>query len=181
MYIRLSYCLLVFLILSGCGESTIQNKDTPSIELETTDVSTKAPEEVVIDFSQYNQLVPLEIVDSTAKNSYEKYGIEFSGNCYACDLARIELSEKHLTFVNVCDDEDRYQIKHSACTTIGEGIRIQSGNDVFTLTKIDDAPVYELTITGKKLSLDNKRISTYYTPAKKLHQFKEHDCGDFQG
>lgn len=179
MYIRLSYFLLVLLIFSGCKESTIQNQD--NLPVETTDELIEAPKEVVVDLSNYDQLVPLEIVDSTARSSYEKYGIEFSGNCYSCDLAGIELSQQHLTFVNVCDDKDQHKIDHIVCTTIGEGTRIQSGSYTFILTKIDDAPVYELKITGKQLSLDNKRISTYYTPAKQLHKFKEHDCGDFQG
>lgn len=176
---HLIYCMLIVLILTGCTEAPLINQDDVSAEItnETTDVQQKNS----VDLSDYEQLVPLEIVDSTARNSYEKYGIEFSGNCYACDLARIELSHQKLTFINVCDDENQYQIANITYTAIEQGIRIQSGSYTFTLTKIDGSSVYELKVTGEKLLLDNKRISTYYTPAKKLHKFKEHDCGDFQG
>ncbi|NGF75356.1 hypothetical protein G5B10_05655 [Fluviicola sp. SGL-29] len=179
MNMHCPYFLLIALALTGCREAIPNRADDSQVE--NTAVITETPEEIAVDLSDYEQLIPIEIVDTTARNSYEKYGIEFSGNCYACDLARIELSQQRLTFINVCDDNDRYEINDISCAAVGKEMRIRADAYAFTLIKIDDAPVYELSITGKNLKLDNKRIATFYTPAKKLHLFKEHDCGDFQG
>ena len=179
MNMHCPYFLLIALALTGCREAIPNRVDDSQVE--NTAVITETPEEIAVDLRDYEQLIPIEIVDTTARNIYEKYGIEFSGNCYACDLARIELSQQRLTFINVCDDNDRYEINDISCAAVGKEMRIRADAYAFTLIKIDDAPVYELSITGKNLKLDNKRIATFYTPAKKLHLFKEHDCGDFQG
>lgn len=126
-------------------------------------------------------LSPLMIVEPTATNVFEKYGIEFSGNCYECDLAFISITKKNFDLVNVCNNDDltrnekfRYQGSSNAFT-------IEMGKSKFIFNRIDMAPVYELKVEGEQVSLKNKRLSKFYTLQKQLIKFKQHDCGEFDG
>jgi len=126
-------------------------------------------------------LLPIDILDSLSTNVYEKYGMEFSGNCYACDLARLSVTENKMIWTNVCDEKDIFEID-AFSTAIEENKTIfKTAKHTFILTKLDPAPVYELVIDGQKVALKNKRIARYFTTKVALPLFKEHDCGDFDG
>ena len=129
----------------------------------------------------FGYLAPIEVINPQSRNAYEKYGIEFSGNCYTCDLAAISINKKSFDIINVCNKDDFYRDeKFSYRSSPNEFIVITDKNK-FIFTKIDTAPVYELKILGEKISLKKKRISKFYTQQKELIKFKQHDCGEFDG
>ncbi|MES2864760.1 MAG: hypothetical protein V4666_11620 [Bacteroidota bacterium] len=131
--------------------------------------------------SNFSNLVPLEIVDSTSENIYKKYGIELGGNCYRCDLAKIKLNKKNFDFINVCNPEDFYRINKFSYIFNETQLKVVTDENEFIFTKIDDSPVYKLKIKGNKFSLKDKIISFYYTHEDNIHKFNQHDCGDFDG
>ena len=170
--------LLIFTILISCNKNQNQSEEPKKMEKQNP-----TPKKVVNtnDLKDFSELVPLTIVDSTSQNVYEKYGIEFSGNCYDCDLAKIKINKKYFEFVNVCDDDNVQRFEIISFSNENTILKIKTKEHEFLLTKMDEAPIYKLTISGKELTLENKRIAVYFTQGKFLNEFKEHDCGDFQG
>jgi hypothetical protein len=131
--------------------------------------------------ADFIHLSPIELVNAEGNNAYEKYGIEFSGNCYTCDLAAISVNKKSFDLINVCDNNDFYRTENFTYLSSPNEFVVNTEKNKFIFTKIDEAPVYELKILGEKINLKNKRISTFYTPQKALKNFKRHDCGEFEG
>ena len=131
--------------------------------------------------SNFSNLVPLEIIDSTSKNIYKKYGIELGGNCYRCDLANIKLNKKNFDFINVCNPKDVYRIDKFSYFFNETQLKVVTDKNEFIFTKINNSPVYNLKINGGKFSLENKIIPFYYTHENNIHKFEQHDCGDFGG
>ncbi|MBK8954118.1 MAG: hypothetical protein IPM34_00990 [Saprospiraceae bacterium] len=126
-------------------------------------------------------LMPLDIINRDSKNVFEKYGIEFSGYCYACDLAKIRVEDKQIQFINVCDAGDFFTLDRVDRVEHSMGFKVISKDYEFTFTKIDKTPVYKLEIAGKEFSLENKRILKYFAEVESLKKFKVHDCGEFGG
>ncbi|OOV20842.1 hypothetical protein BXU10_13650 [Flavobacterium sp. LM4] len=126
-------------------------------------------------------LIPIDTVDSKSENIYKKYGIEFSGNCYTCDLAEIAITEQTLKLTNVCDVNLNREFEIIKITNAKSEIEIKTQQSDFIFTEIDKTPIYELKITGKEINAENLRISKYYTLKKLLKKFEQHDCGDFEG
>lgn len=126
-------------------------------------------------------LIPIDIVDSKNKDIYKKFGIEFSGNCYECDLAELSITEKTIKLTNVCDAKLNQAFEILKITNTKSKIEIKTKQNNFVFTAIDKVPIYELKITGKEIKTKNFRISKYYTLKKLLKKFEQHDCGDFEG
>lgn len=170
--------LLIFTLLMSCNK----NQNQPE-EPKETKQQISTPKNVVNTngLEDFSELVPLTILDATSQDVYEKYGIEFSGNCYDCDLAKININKKYFDFINVCDDENVQRFKIISYSNDNKILKIKTEEHEFLLTKIEDTPIYKLTINGKELALENKRIAVYFTQSKIINKFKEHDCGDFQG
>jgi hypothetical protein len=133
------------------------------------------------DLALFNQLYPIDILQPESKNSFKKYGIEFSGICYACDLAEIKINKKQLLLVNVCDSNEIYQIKEFTAIRNDTGLIIKTQHNEFIFKRVEKEPIFELQIKGDSLLLKNKRIAKYYTQKSLIDQFEVHDCGDFQG
>lgn len=177
------FMILFAIITLSCNKNQSENK----VALPTDDsiqenkIKIESNENNQNDLSEFSELVPLTIIDSTSQDVYEKYGIEFSGNCYDCDLAKIKINKKNFEFVNVCNDENVQRFEIIFYSNDNKNLKIKTKEHEFLLTKIDDAPIYRLTINGKELALENKRIAVYFTQSKKINKFKEHDCGDFEG
>ncbi|MFZ1784890.1 MAG: hypothetical protein WAU23_06770 [Ferruginibacter sp.] len=175
---------LVVIISSGCHETVQGNQSKNRYD---TGKSSALPgtstgiEQNTDDLGDYSELIPLEIKDSVSKNVYEKYGIDFSGNCYSCDLAEIRINKKHIDLVNVCDENNIYRIEGFTYSTDDNNLKINTDKNEFLFTRIDNAPVYKLEIRGSKIDLKEKKIAIYFTQKKQLSKFKEHECGDFQG
>lgn len=176
----------VIALLASCtpaAEKKIKRVD--STEIKADKVSISGPKKEDISKSDvpgdFSALIPIDILDSKSTNSYEKYGIEFSGNCYACDLASLSITKKKMVWINVCDENDTFEINDFSFSNEGNKTIFKTSERTYIITKIDKAPVYELVVEGQKLELNNKRISRYFTTKKALPLFKEHDCGDFEG
>ncbi len=131
--------------------------------------------------SLFKQLYPIAILRPESNDSFKKYGIEFSGICYACDLAEIKMNKKQLLLVNVCDSNEIYQIKDFTYNFRDSGLTIKTKNNEFYFKKIEKEPIFELKIKGDSLLLKNKSVAKYYTQKALVDRFEVHDCGDFQG
>lgn len=134
-----------------------------------------------INWSEFSNLAPIEIKDANNKDVFKKYGIEFTGNCYACDLAEFKINKKNFDIVSLCEKNDFHRYKDFKYENSGNSLEIITSDATFIFTKVENEAIYKLTIEGKKPVLKNKRISEYYTPQSLVEKFEEHDCGDFQG
>lgn len=103
-YMALS--LAIFSCKSENKENEQQITDTEQITQPKNEKPAYKKEIQEIYLSEYSKLTPIELKESKSKNVFKKYGTEFSGNCYACDLAIFKLNKKNFDIVNVCDDND---------------------------------------------------------------------------
>ncbi|MBW3519866.1 hypothetical protein [Flavobacterium sp. NKUCC04_CG] len=173
-------------LLSSC--TTTAKKETVETPFKTSSVVSITKEKVTPVDSEtaavpkaLAALVPIAVLDSKSSDVYEKYGIEFSGNCYACDLANLSIADNKMVWTNVCDEKDTYVMDGFTFDAESNKYIFTTSDRIFTLTQIDQAPVYKLNISGKKFDLRNKRTSNYYTTKEALPLFKENDCGEFEG
>ncbi|MBS1916651.1 MAG: hypothetical protein JST87_10235 [Bacteroidetes bacterium] len=179
--------VLVIFFFLGCNPTPEQPfKETDKKDTGIT--RSKKIEKPVIDTNEINKkaeypirLVPIDTVDSKNKDVFKRYGIEFDGNCYTCDLAELSISDKTIQLVNVCDEKRNKSFDIITISKTDNSIEIKTAQNNFVFIKIDKAPVYELKITGNTIQVELLRLSTYYTLKKILKKFEEHDCGDFQG
>lgn len=133
------------------------------------------------DLTVFKQLYPITVLQPESKNSFKKYGIEFSGVCYACDLAEIKISKEQFHLVNVCDSNEIHQIKNFTYTSSERVLILKTQHNEFIFKRVEKEPIFELKIKGDALLLKNKRIAKYYTQKALIDQFEVHDFGDFQG
>jgi hypothetical protein len=126
-------------------------------------------------------LVPITIVEPKSKKVFEKYGLEFQGNCYECDLVNLKISKQKLVVTNVCDVTKSIALKVLLIKNSNNQLTISTPNSQWTIAKMAKEGVYQLKIEGNRISKKGFRMSTFFTPKKKLRQFEIHDCGDFQG
>lgn len=175
------------IFIAGCNQKTSESENaksmkTPPDKAKSKEAGFESEHKVQEDnLADFNKLSPIEILNPESKDVYEKYGIEFSGNCYACDLAAIRINKKHFDLVNVCEQDDFYRTEKFNYEVQPDRLIIRTEKNELIFTKIEAAPVYELKIAGDKISLKNKRISKFYTPEIELIKFKQHDCGEFDG
>ncbi|RXM38916.1 hypothetical protein BOQ62_14620 [Chryseobacterium sp. CH21] len=177
---------IVIILLASCSPATEKKESkVDSANLKTKEISTPDPVKNAVEKSEipgdFSTLVPIDLLNSKNTNVYEKYGIEFSGNCYSCDLASVSITKKSIRWINVCDEKDTFEIHDFSYSTEGNKTVFKTPERTYILTQIDKAPVYELVIEGQKLEMKNKRVSAYFTTKKALPLFTEHDCGDFGG
>ena len=182
-----TYIFFICIFFASCNQKTAEveeaktvKKFSDTVKIKQPDIKpeTKAEPDNLGDFSK---LLPVEVVNPKGKTVYEKYGIEFTGNCYDCDLAVMSIDKKYFDIVNVCDKADFYRNEKLSYEVTPTELKIKTEKNEFIFTKIDAAPVYELKILGDKISLKKKRLSKFYTPEKELKKFKQHDCGEFEG
>lgn len=178
-------CIALSLLIFSCKSENKETEKQITATEQITQLKTEKPADKKeiqdIDFSEYSKLAPIELKESKSKNVFKKYGTEFSGNCYACDLAVFKINKKNFDIVNVCDDNDFKRFKDFKYEKSGNILKITTSETTFIFTKIENEPIYQLTFEGKKPDLKNKRISEFYTPKTLIEKFEEHDCGDFQG
>lgn len=178
---------VVTALLASCSPSADKkvaantSTDTQKEVAASTPESVKNDQETVEIPGDFSTLVPIDVLNSKSTNVYKKYGIEFSGNCYSCDLASLSITKKQIRWTNVCDEKDSFEIDDFSYSDEGSKTIFKTPEGTYILIQIDKAPVYELVIEGQKLELKNKRISKYFTTQKTLPLFTEHDCGDFEG
>lgn len=182
----LFYCIAFSLAIFSCKSENKENEKQvvpteQSSELKTDKKPIDKKETQEIYLSEYSKLAPIELKESKSQNVFKKYGIEFSGNCYACDLAIFKVNKKNFDIVNLCDENDFHRFKDFDYEKKGDIFRIITPETTFIFTKVENEPIYQLKIEGKKPELKNKRIAEFYTPENLIEKFEEHDCGDFEG
>lgn len=177
---------VAIVLLASCSPSTGKKVDkADSTAAKTDTVSQITLQKTVIPKTDVpadlSALVPIDVLNTKSTNVFEKYGIEFSGNCYSCDLASLSVTNNKMVWANVCDEKDTFEISDFSVSSEGNKTILKTSDRTYIVTQIDKAPVYELTVEGKKLELNNKRPAKYFTTKKALSLFKEHDCGGFEG
>jgi hypothetical protein len=179
--------ILLMCLNTGCSQPTPKNEATESSQAASIPDTIKKPVaevQAVEEFdnlADFGELVPITVIDPKNQKAYEKYGIDLSGNCYTCDLAAISINKKSFDIINVCDKDDFYRHEKFTYKASPNEFIVNTEKNQFIFTKVDPAPVYELKITGDKVSLKNKIVSKFYTQKKELNKFKQHDCGEFDG
>lgn len=157
-------------------ETKIEKKSAANLNSEKNTISEIKNIEIDLD-----TLIPLEVLNEKSKNIYEKYGLEFSGNCYACDLAQIEIENRNISISNVCDNENKINLKILNLEKTETQIIIETQKAKFIFLKIPNEPIYTLKIIDGTFENENLRISKYFTAKKNLSKFEVHDCCDFEG
>lgn len=165
------------------NKETIENPRTnPDNKTELKAVGkANLKEEPTINLSEYSKLTPIEIKDSKQKNVFKKYGIEFGGVCYSCDLAIFKINKKSFDIVELCDEKNVHSYKDFSYEKKGNSLKIKTPESTFIFTQVENEPIYQLKIEGQKPEFKNMRISEFYTQESLIEKFEEHDCGDFQG
>jgi len=178
------FCVILMTLIFSCNKETIENQTTNSeekSELKTPQESVSEKVEPTADLSEYGKLAPIEIKDANQKDVFKKYGIEFSGNCYACDLAIFKLNKKNFDIVELCDEKNFHRYDDFSYEKTDNSIKIITPESTFIFTKVENEPIYQLKIEGQKPEFKNMRISEFYTQESLIEKFEEHDCGDFEG
>lgn len=184
---RFLFCTVFITLAFSCNKNnkeTIENSHTNSenkTALKPVEKSIPEKEETTINLSNYNKLAPIEMKDSKQKNVFKKYGIEFGGVCYSCDLAIFKINDKSFEIVSLCDEKDFHSYKDFSYQKTGNSLKIITPESTFIFIKVENEPIYQLKIEGQKPELKNKRLLEFYTPESLIEKFEEHDCGDFQG
>jgi hypothetical protein len=179
--------ILITISICGCNQNSkreIKNNsvnDTITKNEKTITKCTLNNKLELINIKELNKLIPIDTVGPKSNNVYERYGLEFSGNCYDCDLAVLTITDKSIKLTNVCGKEQNQIYEVIKVTNFENRIELKTKHNDFIFTKIDNAPIYELKIIGSTIKNDELRISNYFTLEKILNKFAIHDCGDFQG
>lgn len=180
--------IVVFLVIVclSCKQSSKEQVNS-NIAIRTTKpgstgaTATLSEAKETISLDAFNQLVPIDIVDTNSSDVYKKYGIDFSGYCYTCDLAKITITEKSMQLTNVCDEKQLEIYDVITMIKLVNGIELKTRQGDFIFTKIDNAPVYELKMTDNSGKNKQLRLSKYFTLEKLLNKFEQHNCGEFEG
>jgi len=126
-------------------------------------------------------LIPIEILKEQSKNVYKKYGLEFTGNCYACDLAEFRIENKKVIIYNVCDANEYVSFNILELKNTAKRIEIKTEKCNFTFLRVEYEPIFKLKIINYNIINKHLRISKFYTFKENLKLFESHDCGDFEG
>lgn len=183
---RFQYLLFVsMVIITACSENKRVKKTTEN-NTETIVKQEEKPsiqEQESVDFKRLklDTLVALTIMKEDSQNVYEKFGIDFSGYCYACDAAYLVLTNELIKLVNTCDPEVSKVFRIQKKSLTKDGFTLESDGYKFLFSRMNNTPVYTLKLLGKPFKNPELRLNTYFTTPKALPKFEVHDCGDFQG
>ena len=119
-------------------KATIENPVTNSDNKTELKAAGKAnlKEESTINLSEYSKLTPIEIKDSKQKDVFKKYGIEFGGVCYSCDLAIFKINKKSFDIVELCNEKNVHSYKDFSYEKKGNSLKIKHRNLLLFLHKL---------------------------------------------
>lgn len=157
--------------LSYCGRPT----DAPQNSLASSTASSILPSWI------NDTLCPMIIIAPDNDNPFEKYGIDFEGVCYSCNVMRVVITSDQLQFINVCDVAEKYILPITKLSGDSTEVIITSNNVVLQWKQIEIAPIVELTILKGKLPVPSQSVQSFFTTYRALPQFHWHDCRDFEG
>ncbi|MEC4114646.1 hypothetical protein [Myroides pelagicus] len=126
-------------------------------------------------------LVPMEVVNAEADVVTKKYGLEFGGNCYACDVAQLIVDGEMINLLNACDMQTQISFKITKVEEKDKIIEVHTPFNVFSFERVDDYPMFRLQVSGQGIDQTLYRPAIYYTLKSRLDTFEVHDCGDFEG
>ena len=126
-------------------------------------------------------LVPVQVVNARSAQPYQRYGIDFDGNCYSCNLAELQVTDTVVWLRNVCDSNLKQALHLLSVQHNGAQEVLRCSEGVLVLEKMNEAPVFRLTQPVPPRVNDKLRLRNFYTDKSRLHRFSVHDCGDFQG
>jgi hypothetical protein len=126
-------------------------------------------------------LIALTVLKKNSTDVFEKFGLEFEGNCYACDLAEISIDKNVLTLLNTCDHNTQEKVTISTQHFADNQMTFETDKGTFIFTKENTLPIYALRVSGRSTKNKNLRIGQWFTLKHLLPKFKVHDCGDFEG
>ena len=171
---------IVCLLSLGCKQNTQEDVAIPQVtnkeNLAKTFESTAALKKISSEL-----LVPMEIVKPNATDVTKKYGLEFSGNCYACDVVNILVDGEMITLMNACDLNSQLSYRIEAVEEKENQISIRTQSHTFVFEQVEDYPVYSLKVIGEEIDESMFREASFYTLRSLLDTFEVHDCGDFEG
>lgn len=169
--------LFVCLALFACKQVEKQERDLANEEKSEV----VASESEAIHKLTSELMIPLEIVEEGSVVATERYGLDFSGNCYACDVANLLIDGEMITLMNACDLENQVSFKVTGIEEKGNVIIVKTPVNEFVFEQIDEVPVYKVTVTGQSMDKEFFRMGAFYTTESKLKTFSIYDCGEFDG
>ncbi|MGL4582575.1 MAG: hypothetical protein ACRCVU_06285, partial [Flavobacterium sp.] len=60
-------------------------------------------------------------------------------------------------------------------------ITVHTPLNEFVFERVDEYPMYKLTVKGQDIDKEHFRTAGFYTLKSKLETFTVHDCGEFEG
>ncbi len=126
-------------------------------------------------------LIALALLNKNSTDLFEKYGLEFEGNCYACDLAEIRIDKNVLTLLNTCDHHTQENLRIISQQYADNQMSFETDNGTFIFKKENTLPLYSLRVNGRSSKSKDLRIGQWFTFKHLLPRFNVHDCGDFEG
>lgn len=168
------------LLISSCFQKNNSEQKPQVSDLNITFDTRKSPSNSIFHLFG-DTLIGLEIVNPDESDPYKKYGFEFNGHCYDCDLADILITIDGVSLINSCGTDDRLDFEKRMIQNSGDQIVISTEKVKFIFEKIEKGRIYHLTIEGDAEQHKNLRLTEYYTPKSELFKFEIHDCGEFDG
>jgi len=169
------------LLLVACKEKGQNTVPAEITEQEAVDRKEVASDKIFLQLSS-EILTPLELLDEESNEVVSKYGLEFGGVCYACDIANIRLDNEQITLINACDKDKKISFKIVHLKLNGDQLTVITAFNEFSFHKIEESPVvYKLTVVGDNIEETYFREAFFYTLSSQITRFDVHDCGEFEG
>lgn len=172
--------VIVCLFALGCKQNTQQGETTNGASTKEH-VATAFEKTATLKKISSELLVPMEIVNPASKDVTTKYGLEFGGNCYACDVVNILIDGEMITLMNACDLNSQLSYRIESVEEKDKQISIRTQSHTFVFEQVEDYPVYSLKVIGEEIDESMFREASFYTLRSLLETFEVHDCGDFEG
>ena len=164
----------------GCKQNTQQ--EAPAQQATTKEEVAKAFESTAaLKKISSELLVPMELLEPSSKEVTTKYGLEFGGNCYACDVVNILIDGEMITLMNACDLHSQVSYTIESVEEKEKQINIKTKAHTFVFEQVEEYPIYSLKVIGEEIDETVFREASFYTLRSLLETFEVHDCGDFEG
>lgn len=171
---------VVCMFALGCKQNTQQ--EAPAQQATTKEEVAKAFESTAaLKKISSELLVPMELLEPSSKEVTTKYGLEFGGNCYACDVVNILIDGEMITLMNACDLHSQVSYTIESVEEKGKQINIKTQSHTFVFEQVEEYPIYSLKVIGEEIDETVFREASFYTLRSLLETFEVHDCGDFEG
>ncbi|WP_270090708.1 hypothetical protein [Sphingobacterium sp. SYP-B4668] len=179
--------IVLLTLVTGCSFTATQQGPADETRADSAATTITSPKVSTLSNTsrsksqQVLDLLPVTILEDHEKDVFKKYGIEFTGNCYACDLAKIEVTAKQVIVTNVCDSTLQERFDIIDLNDSGAEVKVKTVGVVFIFRNTEEGPVREFIVQGDLKLKEGLRLSKYYIPVVTLEKFEVKDCGEFDG